>query len=64
MVFLSSQTSPRSIGCAFVNGHMGNGRLAVTVEGTREILGLWAGDGGEGAKYWPQVLTEIKNRWR
>ncbi|MFJ7272842.1 IS256 family transposase [Streptomyces sp. NPDC099050] len=36
--------------------------LAVTVEGTREILGLWAGDGGEGAKYWLQVLTEIKNR--
>ncbi|MFJ9119204.1 IS256 family transposase [Streptomyces sp. NPDC102394] len=34
--------------------------LAVTVEGTREILGLWAG--GEGAKYWLQVLTEIKNR--
>lgn len=36
--------------------------LAVTVDGTREILGLWAGDGGEGAKYWLQVLTEIKNR--
>ncbi|WSR21119.1 IS256 family transposase (plasmid) [Streptomyces sp. NBC_01207] len=36
--------------------------LAVTVEGTREILGLWAGDGGEGAKYWLQVLTETKNR--
>ncbi|MFC9625695.1 IS256 family transposase, partial [Streptomyces sp. NPDC056930] len=36
--------------------------LAVTFEGTREILGLWAGDGGEGAKYWLQVLTEIKNR--
>jgi transposase-like protein len=36
--------------------------LAVTVEGTREILGLWAGDGGEGAEYWLQVLTEIKNR--
>lgn len=36
--------------------------LAVTVEGTREILGLWVGDGGEGAKYWLQVLTEIKNR--
>lgn len=35
--------------------------LAVTVEGTREILGLWAGDGGEGAKHWLQVLTEIKN---
>ncbi len=23
--------------------------LAVTVEGIRDILGLWAGDGGEGA---------------
>jgi transposase-like protein len=36
--------------------------LAVTVDGTRDILGLWAGDGGEGAKYWLQVLAEIKNR--
>ena len=36
--------------------------LAVTCEGTRDILGLWAGDGGEGAKYWLHVLTEIKNR--
>jgi transposase-like protein len=25
-------------------------------------LGLWAGDGGEGAKFWLNVLTEIKNR--
>ena len=36
--------------------------LAVTCEGMREILGLWVGDGGEGAKYWMHVLTEIKNR--
>jgi putative transposase len=36
--------------------------LAVTTDGNRDILGLWAGDGGEGAKYWLQVLTEIKNR--
>lgn len=36
--------------------------LAVTIDGNRDILGLWAGDGGEGAKYWQQVLTEIKNR--
>lgn len=36
--------------------------LAVTVDGNRDILGLWTGDGGEGAKYWLQVLTEIKNR--
>ena len=36
--------------------------LAVTVDGERDILGLWAGDGGEGAKYWLHVLTELKNR--
>lgn len=36
--------------------------LAVTTEGRRDILGLWAGDGGEGAKRWMHVLTEIKNR--
>lgn len=34
--------------------------LAVTAEGTRDILGLWAGDGGEGAKFWLQVLTELR----
>jgi putative transposase len=48
------------------DGHVANRpiyvALAVTVEGKRDILGLWAGDGGEGAKYWLQVLTEIKNR--
>jgi putative transposase len=36
--------------------------LAVTADGYREILGLWAGDGGEGAKYWQGILTELKNR--
>jgi transposase-like protein len=36
--------------------------LAVTTEGRQEILGLWAGDGGEGAKHWLHILTEIKNR--
>jgi len=36
--------------------------LAVTCDGGRDILGLWAGDGGEGAKFWLRVLTEIKNR--
>jgi putative transposase len=36
--------------------------LAVTAEGERDILGLWAGDGGEGAKHWLHVLTELKNR--
>jgi putative transposase len=36
--------------------------LAVTAEGHRDILGLWAGDGGEGAKHWLRVLCELKNR--
>ena len=36
--------------------------VAVTVDGERDILGIWAGDGGEGAKYWLHVLTELKNR--
>ena len=36
--------------------------VGVTVDGERDILGLWVGDGGEGAKYWHQVLTEILNR--
>jgi putative transposase len=31
--------------------------MAVTVEGARDILGIWAGDGGEGAKHWLQVFT-------
>jgi putative transposase len=38
--------------------------LGVTVDGERDILGLWAGEqgDGEGAKYWLRVLTEFKNR--
>lgn len=36
--------------------------LAVTCDGLREILGLWVGDGGEGAKFWGQVCTDLKNR--
>ena len=36
--------------------------IGVTINGERDILGLWAGDGSEGAKFWLAVLTEIKNR--
>ena len=36
--------------------------VGVTVNGERDVLGLWAGDGSEGAKFWLAVLTEIKNR--
>lgn len=36
--------------------------LATTADGGKDVLGLWAGDGGEGAKYWLRVLTELRNR--
>ncbi len=36
--------------------------IGVSVDGERDILGIWAGEGGEGAKYWAHVLTEVKNR--
>lgn len=36
--------------------------IGVTTRGERDILGIWAGDGGEGAKFWLNVLPEIKNR--
>ncbi len=36
--------------------------MAVTMDGERDVLGLWVGTGGEGAKHWLSVLSEIKNR--
>lgn len=36
--------------------------IGVTLEGRRDVLGLWAGQGGEGAKFWMQVLVDMKNR--
>ncbi|WP_445548701.1 IS256 family transposase [Frankia sp. CiP1_Cm_nod2] len=36
--------------------------IGVTADGERDILGLWAGTGGEGAKHWQLVLTDLKNR--
>ena len=35
--------------------------LGVSLDGRKEVLGLWA-EANEGAKFWMQVLTEIKNR--
>ena len=29
--------------------------------GEKDLLGLWAGTGGEGAKFWMSVLTDIRN---
>jgi putative transposase len=36
--------------------------IGVTVDGHKDVLGLWAGTGGEGAKYWLSVLTDLKDR--
>ena len=36
--------------------------IGVSLAGEKDILGLWAGTGGEGAKFWMSVLTDIKNR--
>ena len=35
--------------------------LGITMTGQKEVLGMWAAN-TEGAKFWLQVLTEIKNR--
>ncbi len=36
----------------------GYAAIGVTLDGEREIVELWAGSGGEGAKFWMSVLTE------
>jgi putative transposase len=36
--------------------------IGVTLAGDKDVLGLWAGTGGEGAKFWMSVLTDLKNR--
>jgi len=35
--------------------------IAINLEGEKEVLGLWTAN-HEGAKFWLQVLTELKNR--
>src|SRR3954454_21153633 len=36
--------------------------IGVTLAGDKDVLGLWAGTGGEGAKFWMSVLTDIRTR--
>lgn len=36
--------------------------IGVSLAGEKDVLGLWAGQGGEGAKFWQAVLTDLKNR--
>jgi putative transposase len=37
--------------------------IGVNLDGERDVLGLWLGpSGGEGAKRWATMLTELRNR--
>jgi len=36
--------------------------LGVDLDGHREILGHWVGDGAEGANFWLSVITDLQNR--
>jgi putative transposase len=37
--------------------------MGVNMDGERDVLGMWVGPtGGEGAKFWMSVLTELRNR--
>jgi putative transposase len=49
------------------DGQVGNrpvyAAIGVDLDGHKDILGMWAGDGdGESAKFWMAVLTELRNR--
>ena len=49
------------------DGQVGNrpvyAAIEVDLDGKKDILGMWAGDGGgESAKFWVAVLTDLKNR--
>lgn len=47
------------------NGHVVNKAvylaIGITMEGIKEVLGMWVAD-NEGAKFWLQVVTELRNR--
>ena len=36
--------------------------LGINLEGEKHVLGMWLGDGGEGAKFWLGVCGELANR--
>ena len=37
--------------------------IGISVDGYRDVLGIWAGPpGGEGAKLWMNMLTDLRNR--
>jgi putative transposase len=47
------------------NGHVMNKAvylaIGITMEGVKEVLGMWVAE-NEGAKFWLQVVTELRNR--
>lgn len=47
------------------NGHVINKAvylaIGITMDGVKEVLGMWVSE-NEGAKFWLQVVTELKNR--
>ena len=47
------------------NGHVVNKAvylaIGINIEGAKEVLGMWTSE-NEGAKFWLQVVTELKNR--
>jgi transposase-like protein len=36
--------------------------IGVDTDGRKHIFGVWLGDGGEGAKFWMSILSEVRNR--
>jgi hypothetical protein len=36
--------------------------IGVSLAGEKDVLGLWAGTGGERARFWMAVLTDLRNR--
>lgn len=36
--------------------------MGVDLDGAKHVLGMWLGNGGEGAKFWLGTLTELRNR--
>ena len=36
--------------------------LGIDLEGQRDVLGHWVGDGGEGANFWLSVVTDLQSR--
>src|SRR4051795_1056576 len=63
----SSSTPSTSRSPDSTDGQVGNqpfyAAIAVDLDGHRDVLGLWAGHGGgESAKFWMSVLTDLRNR--